>query len=170
MSDTPSRDDLPADLADLVEADPERIATLYNGLQGMDDASFEAAFADSLARLRETVPEESPELAAVLGLVLEGGEVTDATLLSIHVLGGDRVVHAAAADVPVDVAVFVPVRPEDFPPGSGRPLSELDLAEYQEVVASMLFLRYRLGEDAPDQLETRYRAPLARGLAAYAGE
>lgn len=170
MSDTPARDDLPADLANLVEADPERIATLYNGLQGMDDAAFEAAFADSLARLRAVVPDESAELAAVLGLTLERGEVTDATLLSVHVLGGDRVVHAADEDVPVDVAVFVPVRPEDFPPGSGRSLSELDSGEYQEVVASMLFLRYRLAEDDPDQLETRYRSPLARGLAAYAGE
>jgi hypothetical protein len=164
-----SREDLPADLAALVEADPARIATLYNGLQGMDDPAFEAAFGDSLARLREVVPAESPELAAVVGLALEGGAVADATLLSVHELGGDRVVHTATDDAPVDVAVFVPVRPEDFPPGSGGTVADLDAAAYREVVASMLFLRYRLAEDDSEQLERRYRTPLARGLAAYAG-
>jgi len=166
MSDT--ADDLPPELADLVAVDADRVATLYNGLQGMEDAAFGEAFADSLARLQRVVATESTELAAVLALSLDGGLVTDATLLSVHVLDGDRVLHTAGDDVTPDAALYVPVRPDDFPPGSGGMVDDLTLPEYREVVASMLFLHYQLAENDPDQFETRYRAPLARGLAAYA--
>lgn len=169
--DTPSTgpgDGLPPAVADLVRPDEAEVVGLYNALQDMDGAAAREVFEGSLGTLQAVVDADEPELATVLGLDLDGERVTDATLLSVHVLGGDRVLHAAP-DAPVpDAAVYVPVRPEDFPPGSGQTLAELDAEGYHEVVASMVFVRHQLYDESPEALDPRYRRPLRRGLAAYA--
>lgn len=161
-------ENLTADLRALTSPGREDVAALYNGLQGMEDEAFRAAFEGSFETLKDVAGAGPPELASVLGLELDGGSVTDATLLSVHVREGDRVVYTDDdADVP-DAAVYLPVRPEDFPPGSGEALADLDVDEYREVVSAMVFLRHQLARESPDQLESRYREPLRRGLRAYA--
>lgn len=159
--------DLPDRFRSLLSADSERFATLYNGLQGMDPTAFEAAFGESLGTLRREAAVDGPQLVGVLGLAIEDGVAVDATLLSIYARDDGRVVHADdSSDVP-DAAVYLPIRVEDFPPGSGESVAEVDLETYREVVASMLYLRYELCEDDEDRYDDLYRRPLARGLAAY---
>lgn len=159
---------LPPELRDLVTPDPQDVVALYNALQGMDDDEFRAAFESSLERLKDVTNPDVPELATVLGLDLEDGAVSDTTLVSVHESGSDRVVFTNDdADVP-DATVYVPVRPDDFPPGSGEALSDLGMDDYRDVVSAMVFLRHQLYDESPEQLESRYREPLRRGLRAYA--
>lgn len=162
--------DLPEDFRALLTTDAERVAALYNGFQGMDAAAFEGAFGESLARLRRVAAVDAPELAAVLGLALDAGTVVDATLLSVRARDDGRVLHAADGTDAPDEVVYLPVRPDDFPPGSDEPVDDLALDDFREVVASMLYVRYQLCEDDPDRYDDLYRQPLARGLAAYAEE
>lgn len=161
-------EDLPPELRELVAPDPQDVVVLYNGLQGMDDEEFRAVFEGSLRRLKEVADADGRELATVLGLSLEAGTVTDATLLSVHESGSDRVVFTNDDGAVPDATVYVPVRPEDFPPGSGEALSDLGVDDYRDVVSAMVFLRHQLHDESPEQLESRYRDPLRRGLRAYA--
>lgn len=175
--------DLPARFRRLLSADAERFAALYNALQGMDATEFEAVFGDSLAVLRRAADADAPELVAVLGLGLDGGTVVDASVLSVYSRDDGRVLYAAetpdvpdtgdhtsdetaAIDAP-DAAVYVPVRSDDFPPGSDESVADLDVESYREVVASMVYLRYQLSEGDADRYDDLYRRPLAKGLAAY---
>lgn len=162
--------DLPPELRQLVAPDPQEVVALYNGLQGMDDGEFRAAFEGSLERLKDVTDPNVPELATVLGLDLEDGVVTDATLVSVFESGSDRVVFTHDDAVVPDATVYVPVRPDDFPPGSGKELSDLGMDDYRDVVSAMVFLRHQLYDESPDQLDSRYRDPLRRGLRAYAEE
>lgn len=159
--------DLPDRFRELLSGDAERFAALYNGLQGMDSTTFEDVFGESLEDLRRVADVDATELVVVLGLTVDSGTVADAKLLSVSARHDGRVVYAAAGAEKPDAAVYVPVRGEDFPPGSGGSVADVDVAEYREVVASMLYLRYELSEDDPDRYDELYRRPLARGLAAY---
>ena len=166
MDETPTDDAFPDEFESLLGTDPERLVGLYNGMQGMDDDEFGAAFEEALDELRDVVDPEDSEAAAVLGLTLEGGTVADARLLSVHEDGGEVRYAAPGREVP-DVAVYLPVRPDDFPPGSGEAFADIDVEGFREVVSAMLFLRYQLAENDPEALESHYRAPLERGLRAY---
>lgn len=161
-------EDLPAELRALVTPEPADVVALYNGLQGLDDDEFRAAFEGTLETLQDVADADMPELATVLGLELEEGTVTEATLLSVHERGGDRVVYTNDDATVPDATVYVPVRADDFPPGSGDALADLGVEDYREVVSAMVFLRHQLYDESPEQLESRYREPLRRGLAAYA--
>lgn len=175
MSDGPASDDtdddrLPSELRSLATPETEDVVALYNGLQGMEEEAFRAAFAGSLDELKDAADDVPSELESVLGLELEDGAVTDATLLSVREREGERVLFSNDPDevgVP-DAAVYLPVRPDDFPPGSDAELADMDVDAYREVVSAMVFLRYQLARESPDQLDSRYREPLRRGLASFA--
>ena len=115
---------------------------------------------------RDVVGPDDPELAAVLGLTLDGGIVSDARLLSVTEDGG-AVRYAADGTAAPDLAVYLPVRADDFPPGSGAAFADIDMAGFREVVSAMIFLRYQLAEEDPEGLSTHHSEPLARGLLAY---
>jgi hypothetical protein len=165
MDDTPG-DGLPDEFRSLLGTEPERLVGLYNGMQGMDNAAFAAAFEDALDRLRETVDPDDTETAAVLGLTLDGGVPSEARLLSVVEDEGE-VRYVADGDAVPDMAVYLPVRPDDFPPGSGEPFADITVEGFREVVSAMVYLRYQLADEDPDGLATHHTAPLARGLRAY---
>ncbi|MFC7228563.1 hypothetical protein N0B31_14210 [Salinirubellus salinus] len=164
MDETPE-DGLPPEFESLVRTDTDRLVGLYNGLQGLDDEAFAAAFAGALDTLREVVDPDGGEAAAVLGLTLDGGTVADARVLSVT--DEETVHHAAPGTDAPDVAVYLPVRPDDFPPGSGEAFADIDLEGFREVVAAMIYLRYQLAEEDPEGLASHHGEPLARGLRAY---
>ena len=163
---------LPAGLQELLQADATATGALYNILQKMEMAAFEDAFADSLETLRSETDVAADELAAVVGLVTDadGTTVTDARVLSVHSLGEGEVYHTAEGTDTPDHLVYVPIRPEDCPPGTGGSVADLGIEEYREIVASMAFLRHQLLENEPDRYEAIYGERLARGLNAYAHE
>jgi hypothetical protein len=165
MDDTPE-EDVPEEFRSLLRTDSDRLVGLYNGMQGMDDDEFAAAFEGALETLRDVVGADDPELSAVLGLGLEGGLVGEARLLAVHD-GSDRR-YAAAGDWVPDVAVYLPVRADDFPPGSGAAFADITVEGFREVVSAMIYLRYQLAEEDPEALASHHREPLARGLRAYA--
>ena len=167
--DTPSGE-VPEEFRAHVERPPRDVGRVYNDLGELGDAAFEAAVAGSLETLQEHTAGERGEFAAVLGLEFDDGTLADATLLSVRELGGDRVLHVDGGSAVPDAVVYLPVRPDDCPPGSGTAVEDLDLADYREMVASMVFLRYELMENASDRYDDLVGRPLARGLETYAGE
>lgn len=165
MDETPEAD-VPEEFRSLLRTDSDRLVGLYNGMQGMDDDAFAAAFERALETLRDVVGPDDPELSAVLGLGLDGGLVDEARLLAVH--DGETTRHAAAGDWVPDVAVYLPVRADDFPPGSGESFADITVDGFREVVSAMIYLRYQLAEESPEALANHHREPLARGLRAYA--
>ncbi|WP_435195927.1 hypothetical protein [Natronomonas sp. EA1] len=182
MTDTLALEhDLPDDLRDACSDDSRSIGALYNTLQSLSDEQFAARFEDSLDTVREVCAEapDIPLLAVVLGLTVADAEsiedgplVGDAAVITAHIPGVDGGVadlrYCDPDATALDYFLFLPLRPEDCPPGTGEPASDLSMEEYREIVSAMCYQRFNLLQNDVDAYTENYMRPLVRGLEAFA--
>lgn len=182
MTDTLALEhDLPDDLRDACSDDSRSVGALYNTLQSLSDEAFEDRFADSLDTLREVCTDapDVPLLAVVLGLTVADADaigagtlVGEAELVTAHVPGVDGGVadlrYCDPDATALDYFLFLPIRPDDCPPGSGTPASELTMTQYREIVSAMCYQRFHLLQNDVEAYTDNYMRPLVRGLEAFA--
>ncbi|RNJ25740.1 hypothetical protein [Halosegnis longus] len=166
--------DLPPDLADALGDDRRSVGTLYNELQDLSGEAFRDRFDDAFGRLTEAVPADAEFVVVVLGLEVDTETdpfVTDAGVVAVHEPNPDGSVgtlHFVADDAPTDTFVMLPIRPADCPPGSGRPVSQLTVEEFRDIVSAMVYKRFDLLDSDIDAYRDSYLRPLVRGVEAYA--
>jgi len=166
--------DLPPDLADALGDDRRSVGTLYNELQDLTAEAFRDRFGDVFTRLTEAVPADVEFVIVALGLGVDTDAdpfVTDAGVVAVHEPkpgGSVETLHFVGDHAPTDTFVMLPIRPGDCPPGSRRPISELTLEEFREVVSAMVYKRFDLLDSDVDAYRDSYLRPLVRGVEAYA--
>lgn len=170
----PLAHDLPDDLRDALTDDSAALASLYNGLQRLDEEAFADRFGGALAGFRDALDGREGPHVCVLGLDVEraGGdrEVAGAAVASVHRPGADGDVTEAvyAGEAPEDEFLLLPVHADDCPPGSGRAASDLDVDGFREIVAAMTYQRFDLLQNDLDTYRESYLRPLVRGVEVYA--
>jgi hypothetical protein len=164
--------DLPADLRNALADDTASLAGLYNDLQDLSAETFAERFAPALSTLRTAAAGSAP-VVCVVGVELAPGDdpVRRGEVVSVHVPGseggaGDARYVAAAA--PTDEFVMLPIRPDDCPPGSGGPASELSVEAFREIVSAMTYKRFELLQNDLGTYRESYLRPLVAGLELYA--
>jgi hypothetical protein len=164
--------DLPSDLRDALADDTASLAGLYNDLQGLSGEAFADRFGRALATLRETAAGTEPVIC-VVGVELATGDdpVRRGEVVSVHVPGPEGGVGEAryvAEAAPTDEFVMLPIRPDDCPPGSGEPASELSVDAFQEIVSAMTYSRFDLLQNDLATYRRSYLRPLVTGVELYA--
>ena len=168
--------DLPAPLADALGDDRRTVGTLYNELQDLSDEQFRDRFDSAFARLTDAVPTDAEFVIAVLGLGIDTDLdpfVTGSDVLTVHEPNPDGSVatlHFVADEGTTETFVMLPIRPHDCPPESGRPVAELSLGEFREIVSAMVFKRFDLLDSDLDAYRDSYLRPLVRGVECYASD
>lgn len=168
--------DLPDDIADALGDDLPTVGTLYNDIQDLSDEAFAERFADAHAALTAALDTDAEFIVAVLGLAVdvspEGPLVAGADLVVAHEPNDDgsvkELLYTAGADAATDTFVMLPLRPANCPPGSGRPATDLSLAEFREIASAMTYKRFDLLQNDMDAYRDSYLRPAVRGLEAYA--
>lgn len=182
MSDsTPNiKHSVPEEHRSKAEESTKILTALYNELNDMSIERFEKNFASTLEDIHsysDTYPDANL-LFFVLGATIAAeDDLEDGNLIGhtstkfVFELGDEEFIdhyhHTPDTIDDTDYFFLVTIRPQDCPPGTGTPATDITLEEYHDIMATALYKRFELFQNDMERYKKICLQPILTPLEDY---